>query len=185
MPASRGIELATLAGGCFWCIEAALERLEGVCGVVSGYTGGHVAEPDYEVVCSGESGHAEAVQVAFDPGVLGYRDLLEVFFALHDPTTRNRQGGDVGTQYRSAVFFHSAEQEAIVRGLVVELAREDAFGAPIVTQIEAAGPFHPAEPHHQGYYRNHPYQPYCRFVVAPKLAKLHEKFRSRLKRPTG
>lgn len=180
-PVSAAFQEATLAGGCFWCIEAGLERLLGVAAVVSGYTGGHQADPDYDSVCSGDSGHAEAVRITFDPAIIPYRDLLEVFFALHDPTTPNRQGADVGSQYRSAIFFHSPQQDAVARAVVDDLLRQRVFAGPIVTRIEPAGRFYAAEACHQNYFRNHPDQPYCQRVVAPKLARLREKFISRLK----
>ena len=175
------LQTATLAGGCFWCLESAFNRLQGVEHAVSGYTGGQVEHPDYKQVCSGGTGHAEAVQIRFDPDVVGYRDVLEVFFALHDPTTLNRQGNDVGTQYRSAIFFHDAEQESEARAMVARLTAEDVFGAPVVTEIVPAGTFWPAEDYHQGYAEQNPAQPYCMFVVAPKLAKFRAKFAQRLK----
>jgi peptide-methionine (S)-S-oxide reductase len=174
-------ETATLAGGCFWCLEAVLEPLRGVTKVVSGYTGGRTLAPSYRDVCSGTTGHAEAVQIDFDPGVIPYRDLLELFFAFHDPTTLNRQGGDVGTQYRSAIFFHSPEQKAIAEQVIAELAAADAFGAPIVTELAPFAEFHPAEPHHRDYYRRNSSQPYCRAVISPKMAKLRARYASRLR----
>jgi peptide-methionine (S)-S-oxide reductase len=172
---------ATLAGGCFWCLEAVFEQLEGVRSVVSGYMGGTTRNPSYREVCGGDTGHAEVVQVTFEPERISYRDLLELFFAFHDPTTLNRQGADVGTQYRSAIFTHDAEQETTARALVAELERERVFGAPIVTEITPATAFYPAEDYHQGYFRANPDQPYCRAVVAPKVAKLRSKFTERLK----
>ncbi|HEX9166890.1 MAG TPA: peptide-methionine (S)-S-oxide reductase MsrA [Gemmatimonadales bacterium] len=173
--------LATLAGGCFWCLEAVFERLRGVERVVSGYTGGHVPEPDYYAVCSGMTGHAEAVQVSFDPAVIGYRDLLEIFFAFHDPTTLNRQGPDVGTQYRSAIFTHSAEQDAVARRLIAELDAAKVFPGPIVTRVEPAGDFWAAEASHQQYYQRNATQPYCQAMITPKVAKLREKYAARLR----
>ncbi len=173
---------ATLAGGCFWCTEAVFERLTGVAAVESGYIGGHLPNPSYERVCDGDTGHAEAVRVAFDPQAVDYRTLLEVFFGTHDPTTRNRQGHDVGTQYRSAVFAHDADQARVARELIAELEREQVFGAPIVTEVVelgqagAAGVWYPAEAYHQGYYRANPRQGYCMAVISPKLGKLRQGF---------
>jgi peptide-methionine (S)-S-oxide reductase len=178
-PAGR--ETATLAGGCFWCLEAVFDELEGIEDVVSGYIGGRVAKPTYQQICNGDTGHAEAVRLVFDPAVISFRDLLEVFFVIHDPTTRNRQGNDVGTQYRSAIFFHSPGQKATAEAVMDELKRENAFAAPIVTELAPAGTFYPAEDYHQEYFRHNAYQPYCQFVVAPKLAKFREKFAARRK----
>jgi peptide-methionine (S)-S-oxide reductase len=175
-------EVATLAGGCFWCLEAAFDALAGVDKVVSGYMGGSVDQPTYEQVCSGQTGHAEVVQVHFDPAVIGYRDLLEVFFTIHDPTTPNRQGNDVGSQYRSAIFWHNEAQQAEVEAFVARLSAKRAYADPIVTEIAAAATFWPAEDYHQDYFRNHPSQPYCLFVVAPKVAKTRAKFAGKLKR---
>ena len=172
---------ATLAGGCFWCLEAVFERLRGVESVVSGYAGGQPGPTSYEAVCTGATGHAEVVQLTYDPAVIGYRDLLQVFFAFHDPTTPNRQGADVGTQYRSAIFCHDSGQRAAAEALVAELAREGVFPAPIVTQIEDLREFLPAEAHHQGYFRRHQEQPYCAAVIAPKVAKLRRHLADRLK----
>jgi peptide-methionine (S)-S-oxide reductase len=174
-------EVATLAGGCFWCIEAVFEQLQGVERVVSGYAGGSVPNPSYKQVCTGTTGHAEVAQVTFDPAVIGYRDLLEIFFAFHDPTTPDRQGHDVGTQYRSAIFFHSPEQERTARDVIAELARERVFDDPIVTQVAPLTEFYPAEDHHQGYYRENAEQPYCRATITPKVAKLRAKYGARLK----
>lgn len=174
-------ETATLAGGCFWCLEAVFERLEGVNQVVSGYTGGRVPDPSYAAVCTGLTGHAEAIQIRFDPAVVGYRDLVELFFAFHDPTTLNRQGPDVGTQYRSAIFVHSAEQRAVAEEVVATLTREGVFDAPIVTEITEAGPFYPAEASHQQYYQRNQGQPYCQATIAPKMAKLRTRYADRLK----
>ena len=174
-------ETATLAGGCFWCLEAVFERLRGVQSVVSGYTGGKVPNPSYEAVCTGATGHAEAVQVTFDPDVLSYRELLEVFFAFHDPTTLDRQGADTGTQYRSAIFPNSPEHRATAEALIAELTQVKVFDRPIVTSIEPEAPFYEAEAYHQGYYREHPSQPYCAAVISPKVSKLRAKFRDRLK----
>ena len=175
------METATLAGGCFWCLEAVFEQIEGVSRVVSGYTGGTVKAPTYEQVCSGATGHAEAIQITFDPGVLSYRELLEFFFAFHDPTTLDRQGHDVGTQYRSAIFFHSPEQKSEAERVIADLTAQGAFDHPIVTQLAAIGQFYPAEGYHQGYYRANPNQPYCRATITPKMTKLRQKYAERLK----
>ena len=174
-------ELATLAGGCFWCLEAVFEQLRGVTKVQSGYAGGHVANPSYEAVCTGTTGHAEVVQVAFDPAIVSYRDLLGVFFTLHDPTTLNAQGGDVGTQYRSAIFYHDDGQRRVAEEAVRELEAEHVFDDPIVTEIVPLPAFYPAEEYHKEYYRRNPNQPYCRAVIAPKVAKLRSKYLEKLK----
>ncbi|MCC7234159.1 MAG: peptide-methionine (S)-S-oxide reductase MsrA [Bryobacterales bacterium] len=174
-------ETATLAGGCFWCLEAVYQELDGVRNVVSGYMGGDVERPDYKAVCMGSTGHAEVIQITFDGARLGFRDLLAVFFAIHDPTTLNRQGHDVGTQYRSAIFFHSPEQEEAARAVIEELEQARAFGAPIVTEVTPAGTFWPAEGYHQNYFLNNPYQPYCMAVVSPKVAKFREQFAAKRK----
>lgn len=175
-------ETATLAGGCFWCLEAVYEDLQGVLDVESGYMGGHIERPGYEAVCNGDTGHAEVVQVNFDPATITYREILEVFFAIHDPTTLNRQGNDRGTQYRSAIFHHSAMQADTARALVAELTAERVFEQPIVTELAPAQTFWPAEEYHRQYYRRHPSQGYCMAVIAPKLAKFRAKFAARLKR---
>jgi len=173
-------EIATLAGGCFWCLEAVYDQLRGVQSVESGYMGGKAPNPTYEDVCGGDTGHAEVVQVAFDPDEISYADLLEIFFAIHDPTTPNRQGNDVGTQYRSAIFFHSSEQERVARETVAKL--QPSFANPIVTEIVAAGPFYKAEEYHDDYYeRVGARNPYCTFVIDPKVAKFRQKFSKRLK----
>jgi peptide-methionine (S)-S-oxide reductase len=174
-------QLATLAGGCFWCLEAVFEQLKGVKKVESGYSGGHVPNPSYEAVCTGTTGHAEVTQVTFDPDVLSFRDLLGVFFSIHDPTTPDRQGGDVGTQYRSAIFYHDDEQRRVAEDLVRELEAEHVFDDPIVTTIEPLKAFYPAEEYHREYYRRNPNQPYCRAVIAPKVAKLRSKYLEKLK----
>ncbi len=174
-------EIATLGGGCFWCLEAVYERLDGVSRVISGYAGGSVPNPTYEQVCSEMTGHAEVVQVEFDPAVTSYREILEVFFTLHDPTTPDRQGPDVGTQYRSAIFYGSDEQREEAERLIAELEREDVFPGPIVTELESLTEFYPAEAYHQEYYGRNPSQPYCRFVIAPKVAALRQKFAGKLK----
>jgi peptide-methionine (S)-S-oxide reductase len=173
-------ELATLGGGCFWCIEAALQQLKGVSKVVSGYAGGAMADPDYDAVCTGRTGHAEVVQATFDPAVIPYRTLLQAFFSVHDPTTKDRQGADVGTQYRSVIFTHSPQQAATAKALIEEL-QKDVFGDPIVTQVLPAPRFYPAEAYHQGYYDQNPEQGYCQAVIAPKLAKLRKSWAPLLK----
>lgn len=173
--------LATLAGGCFWCLEAAFEQLAGVERVTSGYAGGQVANPSYEAVCGGDTGHAEVVQLQFDPAAISFRDLLGVFFTIHDPTTLNRQGHDVGTQYRSAVFCHDAEQERVAREVIASLERDKTFDNPIVTEVVPLERFWPAEAYHHQYFRRNPYQPYCMAVVAPKVAKVRKSFFDRLK----
>jgi peptide-methionine (S)-S-oxide reductase len=176
-------EVATLAGGCFWCLEAVFDQLLGVESVESGYSGGKTNNPTYEAVCGGTSGHAEAVQVTFDPAVVSYEDLLGVFFTIHDPTTLNRQGNDIGTQYRSAIFYHSPQQKDIAEKVVAKLTKDKLFGGPIVTQIVAAAPFHIAEADHQEYYqRVGGGNPYCSYVIDPKVAKFRKKYFDRLKR---
>jgi peptide-methionine (S)-S-oxide reductase len=173
--------IATLAGGCFWCIESVFNRLRGVGSAVSGYMGGHTLNPTYKDICNGDTGHAEVVQVTFDPAVISYRELLEMFFTLHDPTQLNRQGNDVGTQYRSAIFWHTPEQKAEAEAVIAELTAANQFDAPIVTEVTEAETFYPAEDYHQGYFDQNPHQPYCQFVVAPKVAKARAKFAARLK----
>ncbi len=170
------METATLGGGCFWCLEAVYQELRGVQSVVSGYMGGHVAQPSYQEVCGGATGHAEVIQLVFDPSSIRYRDILEVFFATHDPTTLNRQGNDAGTQYRSVIFWHSEEQRSAAASFIAELVSSRAYRDPIVTEVTPASTFWPAEDYHQNYLRNHPQQPYCAYVVQPKLAKFQEHF---------
>ncbi|PYT55900.1 MAG: peptide-methionine (S)-S-oxide reductase [Acidobacteria bacterium] len=174
-------EIATLAGGCFWCLEAVYDRMKGVESVESGYIGGHVPNPSYQAVCTGRTGHAEAVQIAFDPKVVSYRDLLEVFFVIHDPTTLNRQGHDVGTQYRSAIFYHSPDQKAVAEDVIAALTKERVFDDPIVTEVVPAGPFYVAEDYHQEYFAKNPEQGYCVAVVSPKVAKIRQKFAEKMK----
>jgi len=176
-------ETATLAGGCFWCLEAAFERLQGVVSVTPGYTGGQVANPSYRDVCTGTTGHAEAVQITFDPGVISFRELLEVFFSIHDPTTLNYQGNDVGTQYRSAIFYHTPEQKAEAERIIGELTASAVWAQPIVTEVKPLAEFYPAEEYHHQYYRQNPEQGYCQVVIAPKLDKFRQKFAARLKEP--
>jgi peptide-methionine (S)-S-oxide reductase len=170
------MEKATLGGGCFWCLEAVYDEMQGVTSVESGYMGGHMENPDYRSVCTGRTGHVEVVQLTFDPAITPYRDILEVFFAIHDPTTMDRQGNDSGPQYRSVIFFHSEEQRRAAAEIIAELNREGAFGRPIVTELRPAGTFYIAEDYHQEYFRNNPNQPYCSFVVSPKVRKFREKF---------
>lgn len=175
-------ETATLGGGCFWCLEAVYEQLQGVEKVVSGYAGGHVKNPTYEQVCSETTGHAEVVQVTFDPSVTTYREILEVFFSIHDPTTLNRQGNDVGTQYRSVIFTHSDTQRATADEMIRELEKDDVFeGRKIVTEVEPAPEFYAAESYHNEYYRRNPAQPYCMAVVRPKVQKFRQKWAKKLK----
>lgn len=175
-------EVATLAGGCFWCLEAAFGDLAGVEKVESGYSGGHVDRPTYEQVCTGRTGHAEVVQVTFDPSVITYRDLLGAFFAIHDPTTLDRQGADVGTQYRSAIFWHDEAQKRAAEETIAELTARKIWNDPIVTRVEPFERFFSAEDYHRDYFANHPDQPYCQAVVAPKVAKFRKQFLGRLKK---
>lgn len=172
---------ATLGGGCFWCLEAVFEQLRGVDEVVSGYAGGHVPNPGYEQVCTGTTGHAEVVQITYDPAEISYRDLLEIFFTIHDPTTPDRQGPDVGPQYRSVILYHDAEQERVAREVTTEVDERGDWGDPVVTQIEPLEKFYPAEAYHQQYYRGHTGQPYCQAIIAPKVAKLRKLHFDRLK----
>jgi peptide-methionine (S)-S-oxide reductase len=176
-------EVATLAGGCFWCLEAAFSELRGVEGVRSGYAGGLVPNPSYEHVCSGATGHAEVVQIRFDPDVISFDDLLHVFFTIHDPTTLDRQGADVGTQYRSAIFYHTPEQKATAQRVIAELQAEQVWDDPIVTELKPLDVFYPAEEYHRDYFRRNPDQGYCRAVIAPKVAKVRKLFLDRLKQP--
>ena len=176
--------VAVLGGGCFWCLDAAFRDLDGVLSVESGYAGGRDANPTYEAVCTGRTGHAEVVRITFDPAVVPYRDLLTMFFTLHDPTTLNRQGNDVGTQYRSVIFCETPEQRADAERLVAELTAQKLWRDPIVTEIADAAPFYPAETYHQDYFSRNGYQPYCQAVVAPKVAKFRKAFAGRLRRKT-
>ncbi len=175
-------EVATLAGGCFWCLEAVYDELQGVSSVVSGYAGGHVNNPTYSEVCSGTTGHAEVIQLTFDPSIISYRDLLDVFFTIHDPTTLNRQGADVGTQYRSAIFYHTADQKATAAATIAELDSAHLWGNPIVTEVVPISNYSTAEDYHQEYYVNNRMQPYCMVVVAPKVSKARKKFVEKLKK---
>jgi peptide-methionine (S)-S-oxide reductase len=175
------MEVATLAGGCFWCLEAVYEQLRGVKEVVSGYAGGHVLNPTYRQVTSGATGHAEVVQITYDPDEVSFRALLEVFFTIHDPTTLNRQGADVGTQYRSAIFYHNQEQRAIAEEVIRGMEEAGVWDDPIVTQLAPLDAFYRAEDYHQEYYRNNPYQPYCQVVIRPKVAKFRQKYIDRLR----
>lgn len=185
MSETPNLEVATLGGGCFWCVEAVYLELRGVQRVVSGYSGGTVDRPSYEQVCTGRTGHAEVVQVTFDPRELAYRDLLRVFFSVHDPTTLNRQGNDVGTQYRSVIFHHTPEQKRIAEEVVAEVGSSGPWSGKIVTQVTPFTTFFPAEEYHQNYFARNPDQPYCAAVVAPKVAKFRKQHLDRLKRPAG
>ena len=178
---SPGKETATLAGGCFWCLQAVYDQMNGVQSVESGYMGGQAPDPSYEAVCTGRTGHAEVVQITFNPTVVSYREILEVFFAIHDPTTLNRQGNDVGTQYRSAIFYHSAEQKALAQEVVAILTKEKIFDRPIVTEVVPAGPFYVADDYHQEYFARNPSEPYCAYVVNPKVAKFRKQFAEKMK----
>lgn len=179
------LEIATLAGGCFWCLEAVFDDMKGVESVESGYMGGSVANPTYEQVCGGDTGHAEVVQLEFDPAVVSFSDILQVFFVIHDPTTKDRQGNDVGTQYRSAIFYHSPEQKAAAERVIAEITRAGLYRDPIVTGVAPASTFHVAERYHQEYFARNPNQPYCQYVVAPKVAKFRKRFLDRLKASEG
>ena len=178
----HGKEVATLAGGCFWCLEAVYDELRGVTDVVSGYAGGRVRNPSYQDVCAGTTGHAEVVQVTFDPAVVSFREILEVFFTVHDPTTLNRQGADVGTQYRSAIFYRSPEQKTTAEQVIREIDAAKIWSAPIVTEVVPLTDFYPAEDYHQEYFARNPTQGYCSFVIAPKVAKFRRQYLSKLKR---
>ena len=175
-------ELATLGGGCFWCLEAVFRQLRGVRKVVSGYAGGSAENPTYRQVCAGNTGHAEVVQIEYDPAVVDFRTLLEVFFVIHDPTTLNRQGADVGTQYRSAIFYHSPEQKQVAEEVIAELNAAGLWRGPIVTELTPLEAFYPAEEYHQQYFERNPNQPYCQIVIAPKVAKFRQKYLARLAR---
>lgn len=174
------MEIATIGGGCFWCTEAVYQQLIGVEKVVSGYSGGRIPDPTYEQICEGNTGHAEVIRIQFDSAIVSYRDILEIFFTIHDPTTLNRQGNDVGTQYRSVIYTHSAEQMATARQVIAAMAH--VWDAPIVTELQEAPVFYPAEEYHQSYFLNHPMQSYCAFVVAPKVSKFRQVFASRARK---
>lgn len=181
---NTNLQTATLAGGCFWCLEAVYDEIKGVHGVESGYAGGTMPDPSYRDVCTGMTGHAEVVQVHFDPSVVSYRDLLNVFFAIHDPTTMNRQGADVGTQYRSAIFYQDEEQKKIAEELIKDLNSQKIWDKPIVTEVTKLDKFYMAEDYHQEYFEKNPYQPYCQAVVAPKVSKFRKHFLDMLKKQT-
>ena len=172
---------ATFAGGCFWCTEAVYAELKGVKSVTSGYIGGAVPNPTYQDVCSGQTGHAEAIQIEYDPAVVSFQKLLEVFFATHDPTTLNRQGADVGTQYRSGIFYHDDEQKRVAEEVIMKLNQARVFPGPIVTEVTKASVFYPAEDYHQDYFAKNPYQPYCQAAAAPKVAKVRKVFKDLVK----
>ncbi len=175
-------EVATLGGGCFWCLEAVYDQLRGVEDVVSGYAGGHVIAPSYRQVCTGTTGHAEVVQLSFDPSAISFREILEVFFTIHDPTTLNRQGADVGPQYRSAIFYHNSEQRAVAEEVIAALNAAKLWPAPTVTEVIPFQAFYPAEDYHQEYFERNPYQGYCQVIIEPKVAKFRKQFIGRLKR---
>lgn len=182
MESNQNLEIATLGAGCFWCVEAVFDDLKGVEDVVSGYSGGRRENPTYQQVCSGATGHAEVIQIKFNPQEISFRDILRVFFTVHDPTTLNRQGGDVGTQYRSAIFYHSPEQKQIAHEVIEEITSERLYDNPIVTEVTEFANFYPAEDYHQEYFASNPTQPYCAAVVAPKVRKFRDKFADRLKK---
>jgi peptide-methionine (S)-S-oxide reductase len=182
MPPSSRLETAVLGGGCFWCLDAVFRGLDGVVSVESGYAGGSMPNPTYEAVCGGDTGHAEVVRITYDPAVASYRDLLNVFFTIHDPTTLNRQGNDVGTQYRSVIFAQTPQQRADAEAAIADLRTRGVWDAPIVTELADASTFHPAEGYHQDYFTSNPRQPYCQVVVAPKVAKFRKQYVERLKR---
>ncbi len=179
---NTNLQTATLAGGCFWCLEAVYDEIKGIHSVESGYAGGHMDNPSYRAVCNGDTGHAEVVQVHFDPNIVSYRDLLNVFFAIHDPTTLNRQGADMGTQYRSAIFYHDDEQKKIAEDLIKDLNSQQIWDRPIVTEVTELDKFYMAEGYHQEYFARNPYQPYCQTVVVPKVSKFRKHFLEMLKK---
>lgn len=179
---TTNLQTATLAGGCFWCLEAVFDEIKGVHSVESGYAGGHMDNPSYRAVCNGDTGHAEVVQIHFDPAIVSYRDLLNVFFAIHDPTTMNRQGADVGTQYRSAIFYHDDEQKSVAENLIKELNSQKIWDHPIITEVTKLDKFYMAEDYHQEYFARNPFQPYCMAVVAPKVSKFRKHFLEMLKK---
>jgi len=177
------MEVATLGGGCFWCIEAAFNEIRGVVNVESGYAGGELASPTYEQVCTGTTGHAEVVQVTFDPDIISFKEILEIFFTAHDPTTPNRQGADVGTQYRSVIFYHNDKQKEVAEQIIAELNAAKVWDDPIVTQVEPLKNFYKAEEYHRKYFNRHPESGYCKIFIAPKIVKLRKKYREKLKKP--
>lgn len=179
---TKDLTIITLGGGCFWCLEAVYDDLVGVLDVVSGYAGGHVPNPDYNSVCNGTTGHAEVVQVTFDPEVIQLKEILEIFFTVHDPTTLNRQGADVGTQYRSAIFYHSEAQKTAAEDVISEFMAEKVWSNPIITEVTQLDVFYPAEDYHQEYYKRNPYQGYCMAVITPKVSKFRKKYAERLKK---
>jgi peptide-methionine (S)-S-oxide reductase len=183
MSENKNLEVATLAAGCFWCTEAAFNIIKGVERIEPGYTGGTTINPTYEEVSTGTTGHAEAAQIYFDPKVITYKEILEVFFTMHDPTSLNRQGADIGTQYRSAIFYHNQQQKETAEKLIAELAREGIWDKPIVTEIVPLKTFYSAETYHKDYYKKHPKEPYCQAVIAPKIAKLQQRFLDKIKVP--
>ncbi len=185
MAADRATETAVLGGGCFWCIEAVFEEVAGVHDAESGYAGGHDPDPDYQSVCSGETGHAEVVKITFDPARISYAEVLTIFFGVHDPTTLNRQGADVGTQYRSIILTQGEQQRAVAEQVIADLEREQVFDRPIVTEVEPLQEYHPAEPYHQDYFARNPAQGYCQVVIAPKLAKFREQYAEHLRPGAG
>jgi peptide-methionine (S)-S-oxide reductase len=180
---NKNLEVATLAAGCFWCTEAAFSIIKGVERIEPGYTGGTVSNPSYEQVSTGKTGHAEAAQIFFDPKLISYKEILEIYFTMHDPTSLNRQGADVGTQYRSAIFYHNQEQKATAEALIDELTKEAIFDKPIVTSVEPLKVFYNAETYHKDYFKKHPKEPYCQVVIAPKIAKLQQRFFDKIKVP--
>jgi peptide-methionine (S)-S-oxide reductase len=180
--ADNNLETATLGAGCFWCVEAIFDDLKGVEDVVSGYSGGHAENPTYRQVCDGDTGHVEVTQIRFDPSIISFKEILQVFFSVHDPTTLNRQGNDVGNQYRSAIFYHNDEQKRVAEEVIDEVTKEGVYDDPIVTEVVPSEKFWPAEAYHQEYFANNPNQPYCTAVVAPKVAKFRKKFVDRLKK---
>jgi len=179
---SRKREFATLAGGCFWCLEAVYDELKGIEKAENGYTGGQVSNPSYEQVCAGDTGHAEVVQITYDPDIVSYRELIEIFFPIHDPTTLNRQGNDVGTQYRSAISYHTAEQKATAEEVIAELEEKGVWGDPIVTEVTELAVFYPAEDYHRDYFQRNTAQQYCSVVIAPKVAKFRSLYLEKLKK---
>jgi peptide-methionine (S)-S-oxide reductase len=180
-PTPNRTEVATLGGGCFWCLEPVYDQLKGVISVESGYSGGHLENPSYRAVCGGNTGHAEVVRITFDPSVVSFRELLEIFFTIHDPTTLNRQGNDVGTQYRSVIFYHSPEQEKVAREVINEVNQAKLWPRPIVTEVTPITNYYEAEDYHQEYFANNAYQPYCQMIIAPKVAKFRKHYFDKLK----